>query len=49
VTAEVFNTPDPLKQVGNKPTDWARSKETAEHRRLREYALYLLVVTKGEG
>ena len=45
----VFATPDPPKQVGTVLTDWARSTETTEHRRLREFMLYLMVVKNGEG
>jgi hypothetical protein len=46
---EVFNTPDPIRQIGTVETDWARSTETTEHRRLREFYLYRMVLLNGEG
>lgn len=46
---DVFATPDPPKERGNQLTDYVNSIESTEHRRLREYAFYLLVVKNGEG
>lgn len=45
----VFATPDPAKQIGAVLTDWSRSTETTAKRQLREFVLYLMVVTQGEG
>lgn len=49
IQPDVFATPDPAKQIAGRLTDWARSTETTEHRRLREFAFYLMVLKLGEG